>query len=187
MSALGAPGRRTVDGAANTDREPMALDSQPTTAGSGDVVTTTTAESYRTTIDAGGFPLIADEPGPTASTGGPDPYDYLLVSLGACTGMTLRMYAARKKWPLESVTVRMRHGRKHADDCEHCEAPGANLAQVQREIELVGALDSAQRARLMEIADMCPVHRSLEAGFRITSTLVDPGSAQPGSGRTAGA
>jgi putative redox protein len=165
----------------------MALPSKPTTAGSGDVVTTTTAKSYRTTIDAGGFPLVADEPDASASNGGPDPYDYLLVSLGACTGMTLRMYAARKKWPLESVTVRMRHGRKHAEDCEHCETPGSNLAQVQREIELVGALDAAQRKRLMEIADMCPVHRSLEAGFRITSTLVDPGSAPSGAGRTASA
>lgn len=155
----------------------MALDSTPTTAGSRDVVTTTTAESYRTTIDAGGFALVADEPGAAGSDAGPNPYDYILASLGACTGMTLRMYAERKKWPLESVTVRLRHGRAHVTDCEHCETPDSRLAQVQREIEMVGALDDAQRARLMQIADMCPVHKSLTAGFQITSTLVSP----PGS------
>ena len=183
---MAALGRRQAGGAANIDREPMALDSQPATAGSGDVVTTTTAESYRTTVDAGGFPLVSDEPA-ASGPAGPDPYDYLLVALGACTGMTLRMYAARKKWPLESVTVRMRHGRKHTEDCEHCETAGSNLAQVQREIEIVGALDAAQRTRLMQIADMCPVHRSLEAGFRITSTLVEPGNAPPGAERATGA
>ena len=165
----------------------MAPDPKPTTAGSGDVVTTTTASSYRTTIDADGFSLIADEPAATGSDAGPNPYDYLLASLGACTGMTLRMYAARKKWPLESVTVRMRHGRKHAEDCEHCEAPGSNIAHVQREIEIVGALDDAQRARLMEIADMCPVHRSLEGGFRISSTLVGNAGAGPGASPAVGA
>jgi putative redox protein len=176
-----------MDGTANPDREPMALDSKTTAAGSRDVVTVTHADSYRTTIDAGGFELVADEPAGAGSDAGPNPYDYLLVSLGACTGMTLRMYAARKKWPLESVTVRMRHGRKHADDCEHCEEPGSNLAQVQREIELIGALDDAQRARLMQIADMCPVHRSLEAGFRITSTLVGHAGPPAAPGQSAGA
>ena len=165
----------------------MALDAKPTAAESRDVVTTTSADSYRTTIDAGGFELIADEPAGAGNNAGPNPYDYLLASLGACTGMTLRMYAARKKWPLESVTVRMRHGRKHAVDCEHCEEPGSNLAQVQREIALAGPLDDAQRARLMQIADMCPVHRSLEAGFRITSTLVDPGGPPRGTGHSASA
>ncbi len=165
----------------------MALSAKPTAASSRDVVTTTIADSYRTTIDAGGFELISDEPAAVGSDAGPNPYDYLLASLGACTGMTLRMYANRKKWPLESVTVRMRHGRKHAEDCEHCETPGSNLAHVQREIEIVGELDAAQRARLMEIADMCPVHRSLEAGFRITSTLVEAPGAPPAAGPTAGA
>ena len=175
-----------MDGTANPDREPMALDSK-STADSRDVVTTTHADSYRTTVDAGGFELVADEPAGPGTDAGPNPYDYLLVSLGACTGMTLRMYAARKKWPLESVTVRLRHGRKHAVDCEHCEEPGSNLAQVQREIELVGALDAAQRARLMQIADMCPVHRSLEAGFRITSTLVESAGPPTGPGQPASA
>ena len=165
----------------------MALDSRPTKAGSRDVVTTTIADSYRTTIDAGGFELIADEPAAVGTDAGPNPYDFLLASLGACTGMTLRMYANRKKWPLESVTVRLRHGRKHAEDCEHCETPGSNLAEVQREVEIVGPLDAEQRARLMQIADMCPVHRSLEAGFRITSTLVDAPGVPPDAGQAPGA
>lgn len=154
----------------------MASPTSATPAGNRGVVTTTTAASYETAIMASGFPLTADEPAGEGGTGaGPTPYDYLLAALGACTGMTLRMYATRKQWPLESVTVTLRHGRAHAVDCEHCEEAGSNLAQVQREIAIVGALDETQRARLMQIADMCPVHRSLAAGFRITSTLVGAG------------
>lgn len=164
----------------------MALDSKPASSGTGDVVTITTAESYRTTIDAGGFALVSDEPGATGGDAGPNPYDYILASLGACTGMTLRMYAERKQWPLKSVTVRMRHGRAHAVDCEQCETPDSRLAQVQREIELAGDLDEAQRTRLLQIADMCPVHKSLTAGFRITSTLAGGANAAAG-GPTPGA
>lgn len=147
-----------------------------------DVVTTTTGDSFRTAIDASGFSLIADEPSAGSDAGaGPNPYDYLLAALGACTGMTMRMYAARKQWPLDSVVVRLRHGRKHAADCEQCETPGSNLARVEREIEITGALDEAQRARLLQIANMCPVHRSLEAGFQVVTTAVPPakGPASP--------
>ena len=155
----------------------MARTRTATKAPSRDVVTITGAGSYRTDIEAGGFDLVADEPGADGAAGaGPNPYDYLLAALGACTGMTLRMYATRKQWPLESVTVTLRHGRAHAVDCEHCEEPGSNLAHVQREIALVGVLDETQRTRLMQIADMCPVHRSLAAGFHISSTLVAIGA-----------
>ena len=149
----------------------------------GDVVTTTSADAYRTVIEAGGFELVADEPSPASGeAAGPNPYDYLLAALGACTGMTLRMYAARKKWPLESVTVRLRHGRAHAADCENCEAPGSRVARVEREIEMAGALDESQRSRLLQIADMCPVHRSMEAGFRVETTEVRARESAPGTG-----
>jgi uncharacterized OsmC-like protein/pimeloyl-ACP methyl ester carboxylesterase len=132
------------------------------------------AEGYTSTVRAGRHRLIADEP---ASLGGadrgPTPYDYLLAGLGACTAITMRMYADRKGWPLEGVTVRLRHSRVHADDCAECETQEGKLDQIERELELAGPLDDAQRARLLEIADRCPVHRTLEGEIRVRTALRD--------------
>jgi putative redox protein len=94
------------------------------------------------------------------------------MALGACTSMTLRMYAQRKGLALERVLVRLKHSKVHAEDCANCESTSALLDQIDRQIELFGALDAAQRTRLMEIADMCPVHRTLEAHTRIRTQLV---------------
>ena len=104
---------------------------------------------------------------------GPSPYDYLLASLGACTAMTLRMYARRKKLPLEEVSVQLRHRRVHAEDCAECEDKSGQLTEITREIRITGDLDADQRARLLEIADKCPVYRTLSERIRIVSELVD--------------
>jgi putative redox protein len=112
--------------------------------------------------------LIVDEPVAEGGTDlGPTPYECLLSALGACTVMTLRLYADRKKWPLESVTVHMRSGRSHEKDCEDCETKKVGIGQIQRRLELEGTLTAEQRTRLIEIADRCPVKQTLERGIRV--------------------
>lgn len=105
---------------------------------------------------------VADEPARVGGKNtGPDPYEHLLASVGTCTAMTLRMYAARKAWPLDDARVTLRHSREHQSDCEGCEDQPLQLDVIERDIELIGELDSDQRQRLMAIADKCPVHRTL--------------------------
>jgi putative redox protein len=104
---------------------------------------------------------------PHRGDGGPTPYDFLLASLGACTAMTLRMYASRKGWPLEEAVVRLRNARSHAADCENCETQAVGIRRLERRIELKGALSDDQRDRLLAIADRCPVKQTIERGIRI--------------------
>ncbi len=138
------------------------------------VVTRTGDEGVRTDIMAKRHPLIADEPAAVGGTEtGPTPYDLVAAGLGACTGMTLRMYADRKDWPLEEVTVRLRHTRIHARDDEECESGEPKLDRLERIIELEGPLTRGQRERLLEIADRCPVHRTLETGVVIETRSAD--------------
>ncbi len=127
---------------------------------------------FRTEIMANGLSLIADEPVSVGGTNmGPTPYDYLVAGLGACTAMTLRMYADRKQWPLEEVVVSLSHKKIHARDCQTCETDQAMVDWIERDVELMGPLDASQSQRLMEIADRCPVHRTLESKVKIQTTL----------------
>ncbi|MFK7847533.1 MAG: alpha/beta fold hydrolase [Rhodothermales bacterium] len=131
-------------------------------------------EGFTTDIYASGHTLVADEP---ISVGGadlgPSPYDLLNASLGACTVMTMRMYANRKGWPLEGVKTKLQHAKIYAKDCESCETEGnAKIDQITREIEMIGPLDDAQKKRLMEIADRCPVHRTLHGEIHVASKMV---------------
>jgi putative redox protein len=113
----------------------------------------------------------ADERAPFGTDNGPSPYELLLASLGACTSMTLRLYAQRKGLDLQRVTVRLQHSRIHAEDCGDCETKQGFLDRIDRKIELTGNLDDAQKSRLLEIAELCPVHKTLKSEINIRTTL----------------
>lgn len=135
-------------------------------------VSETGAGKFANQVRAGRHVLPADEPQRMGGTDtGPTPYDYLLAALGACTSMTLRMYAERKKLPLDKVSVRLSHQRVHAEDCADCESSEGQIAEIQRVIRLQGKLSEEERARLLEIADKCPVHRTLESEIKVRSRL----------------
>ena len=136
---------------------------------SGDVSAWGPTRGFTTELTIGEHDLLADEPTEMGGDDqGPSPYALLLSALGSCTVMTLRMYADRKGWPLDQAVCHLRHAKVHAADCERCDDPkagaGARIDRIERTIELRGDLDETQRQRLLEIADRCPVHRSLSAG-----------------------
>lgn len=136
------------------------------------VTARTGAGGFRTELFANGMPLVADEPVKYGGgNAGPSPYDYLLAALGACTGMTLRVYARSKGWPLEDVVVRLSHQKVHAEDCRDCDEKGGQIDSIERELEFHGELDEAQRQRLLDIAGRCPVHRTLTGEVRIRTVL----------------
>jgi uncharacterized OsmC-like protein/alpha/beta superfamily hydrolase len=138
------------------------------------VVRETRASKFQQTVTSGPHQMLADEP--VAAGGadtGPGPYDLLLSALGACTSMTMRMYADRKSLPLERITVTLKHNKIHAEDCAECETREGLIDQIDRVISIEGALDTDQRKRLMEIADKCPVHRTLTSEVRILTREAD--------------
>src|SRR5437867_6759300 len=140
----------------------------------GRVVVRGTGSGFVQEIVAGGHPLMSDEP--VASGGadtGPTPYDLLLAALGSCASMTAALYARRKGWPLESVTVRLAHSRVHAEDCANCETKEGMLDRIDLVVELDGPLTPEQRARLLEITEKCPVHKTLQSEIQIVSRLGD--------------
>ena len=123
-------------------------------------------------VEASGHRLRSDEPVVAGGTdSGPTPYDLLLAALGSCTSMTVGMYARRKQWPLERVTVRLRHSRIHAKDCATCEKEAAMLTVIDRDLQFEGPLSDDQRTRLLAIANRCPVHLTLTSTIRIRTTL----------------
>ena len=123
---------------------------------------------FQQEILTGPHRFLADEPVKLGGLdSGPGPYDYLLAGLGACTSMTIRLYADFKKIPLENVSVRLSHNKIHAKDCEDCENKVSMVDHIERAITLEGALDAEQRKRLMEIADKCPVHKTLNSKIDI--------------------
>lgn len=138
-----------------------------------DVIVKGDASGFAQEIVAGPHRLTADEP---IDVGGKDtglsPYDLLLAALGSCTSMTVAMYARLKKWPLESVTVNLRHSKIHAADCRDCETKEGKIDRIEREIHFVGNLDEEQQKRLLQIADKCPVHRTLESEIDIQTKAV---------------
>jgi putative redox protein len=127
---------------------------------------------YAQVVYDGKHRLTADEPVEAGGLDtGPSPYGLLLAALGSCTSMTLRMYAERKKWPLRQVAVRLRHSKSHAKDCADCEKKGVKIDRIEREVELTGDLSEEQRQRLLEIANKCPVHQTLERANEVVTTL----------------
>jgi len=141
-------------------------------AGPREVLVRGGAVGFAQEIAVGPHRLVADEPASMGGTeAGPNPYDLLLASLGSCTSMTVALYARRKQWPLESVTVRLRHARIHAVDCRDCETHEGMIDRIEVDLELLGPLTEEQRARLLEIAGKCPVHRTLTSEIDVRTHL----------------
>lgn len=139
------------------------------------IVARTGKKGYQTEIQINEHSLVADEPIAVGGANtGPTPYGLLVAALGACTSMTLRMYADRKEWPVDAIAVRLKHEKIHASDCQQCDSKkNGKIDHIEREIELFGELDENQRKRLLEIADKCPVHRTLGSQTIIESRLKD--------------
>jgi len=138
------------------------------------VVRETRNSKFQQTVSIGPHQMLADEPAAAGGEDtGPGPYDFVLAGLGACTSMTMRMYADRKSLPLQRVTVTLKHSKIHAEDCAECETKAGMLDQIERVIAMEGALDAEQRGKLMEIADKCPVHRTLTSEIHIVTSAAD--------------
>ena len=133
-----------------------------------DVVVRGNANGFLQEVVSGTHHLRADEPKPYGgSDAGPGPYDYLLAGLGACTSMTVGLFARRKNWPLKDISVSLRHARIHAKDCEDCLTKDGMLDRIDVEVGLDGPLTDTQRAKLMEVAAKCPVHQTLKSEINI--------------------
>jgi uncharacterized OsmC-like protein len=131
------------------------------------------AAGFAQEIHVGSHRLHADEPATSGGTDtGPSPYNLLLAALGACTSMTVGMYARRKAWPLEEVTVQLRHSKIHAVDCAECETKEGMIDRIERDIHFSGLLTAEQRSKLLEIANKCPVHRTLTSEIDIKTREV---------------
>ena len=141
------------------------------------VVARGSAKDFRQQITAGKHDFVADEPASVGgSDAGPDPYDYLLTALGACTSMTIGFYARRNRLPLEHIKVSLSHSRIYAADCEDCETKKGMLDRIDVEVKLTGPLTPEQHARLMEVAAKCPVHRTLTSEINIRLSAADKSS-----------
>jgi len=138
-----------------------------------DVIVWGEGSKFAQQIAAGRHRLKSDEPEAVGgSDTGPSPYDFLLAALGSCTSMTVGMYARKKNWPLERVTVWLRHSKIYAADCSECETTEGMLDRIERDVRFEGPLTAEQHSRLLEIANKCPVHRSLTSEINIRTRLL---------------
>ena len=142
------------------------------TSGPREVVVCGDAKGFTQKIVVGPHRLVADEPKDVGGDDeGPTPYDLLLAALGSCTSITVTMYARRKSWPLQGVTARLRHSRIHAEDCAECETKEGKIDRIELNIEFAGPLSDEQRSKLLEIAEKCPVHRTLVSETNIRTRV----------------
>jgi uncharacterized OsmC-like protein len=140
-----------------------------------EVVVRSAGGPFRQEVTVGPHRMVVDEPASVGgSDAGPSPYGMLLAALGSCTAMTLQMYARTKGWPLESVEVRLSHDKIHAKDCASCETKEGKLDRIEREVIVGGPLTDDQRKRLAEIADRCPVHRTLASEIHVHTRMTTP-------------
>ena len=138
-----------------------------------EVVVRGTAAGFAQDVHVGEHRLRADEPASAGGTDtGPSPYEFLLAALGACTSMTVGLYARRKGWPLQNITVRLRHSKIHAVDCANCETKAGYIDRIERDVELGGDITPDQRTLLLDIANKCPVHKTLTSEIDIQTRLV---------------
>src|SRR5699024_2499167 len=130
-------------------------------------------ENFTTTLTAGDHELRTDEPESVegGKDRGPDPYDYLLMSLGSCTVMTIKMYVRRKDWSIDDVYMELRHSKRHAEDCDNCEDPKSRIDTIEKEVIVEGDLTEEQIDRILDISKKCPVHRTLMSDISIESSI----------------
>lgn len=130
-------------------------------------------DTFKTELTAAEHQLIADEPQSVdgGTDQGPDPYDYLLMALGSCSVMTVKMYAKKKNWPVEDIYAELRHHKNHAEDCASCEKSDAKIDLIEKELIVKGDLTKEQVKRLLEISEKCPVHRTLQGDITIKSSI----------------
>src|SRR5213082_4246841 len=137
------------------------------------VIVRGSASGFAQEIQIGSHRLTSDEPVSYGGTDtGPTPYDLLLAALGSCTSMTIGLYARKRRWPLENITVSLRHSKIHAIDCEECETKEGRIDRIELDIQLIGSLTSEQRAKLIEIAGKCPVHQTLTSEINIKTRAI---------------
>ena len=137
------------------------------------VIVRSSGAGFPQEIEIGPHRLKGDEPVAFGGTDtGPSPYDFLLAALGTCTSITISLYARRKGWPLENVTVSLHQSKIHAADCADCETKVGKIDRIELEVQLIGTLTTEQRAKLMEIASLCPVHRTLTSEIDIRTHAV---------------
>ena len=138
-----------------------------------EIIVKTGKEGYKAEIISGNHLFFADEPVSAGGTDtGPNPYEYLLAALGSCTALTLRLYANNKKWPVDAIEVRVSHSNDYLKDCEDCPDKEAKIEHIDIKIKLTGDLTQEQRARLLDISTRCPVHKTLESGLKMDSSLI---------------
>ena len=131
------------------------------------------AKGFGQKVQVGSYNLTADEPVSYGGTdSGPSPYDLILAALGSCTSMTIGLYARKRSWPVEKISVSLWHSKIHAKDCDDCETKEGRIDRIEMEIHLDGSLTDEQRAKLMEVAGKCPIHQTLTHEINIKSRAV---------------